>query len=1109
MRKLILPLVFAIIASTTGFAQSVTVKGVVTDAKDGSPIPGVSIEIHPTSSLGTVTDIQGKYNLEIPKETVSISFSFMGMKTQTIPFEGQTTINIKLEEETHLVDEIVVTGYQKIDRKLFTGSAVKLKAQDVKIEGITDPSRLLQGTVSGVEVENVSGTFGTAPVVRIRGSASVLGSNRPLMVVDGVVLEDAIDIKNEDLSSGNLKTILSSSTAGINPDDIESFEVLKDASATALYGARAMNGVIVITTKKGVAGAPVVTYTLDLTMRQKPSYSQFDYLSSGSEMAVYQELYEKGWIDIASSATEANHGAMQDMFRRIAAKEIPWGPNGTLNYDYLQRYADANTDWFDLLFTTSVLQQHSLSISQGSDKAMVRASLGFLSDPGQTIADNVKNYTGAIRADFTLSDKLKIGGKVSGNVRDQQVPASENRTFNTGDGTYERNFDINPFNYALYTSRSITPYNTDGTPQYFRRNYAPFNIIDEVMYNKVQLNLNDLTFQTDFNYQLKKNLSFNGVVQARWYMSKTVQSVHEKSNQANAYRADDPVFRESNNFLFEDESDPLRPPYSILPTGGLLKTTTYGMETYMARVSGNYSPIFRKNHALNFLFGGEIRSADRTTDYNEGWGYIFDQGGLIVSHPDLIKFLDQRGENYFSSSQSRNRSVGVFINSGYSYKGKYIVNITGRYDGDNRTGMSRQARYLPTWNVSGAWNVASESFMESTKNWLDLLKLKATYGLSGDNPAGKSASAALLIKGAEPLRPHLPERETSLYISSLANQALTFEKLYEFNLGVEASFLNRRFFTEIEYWNRYSKDLIGYIETSGVGGEKSKYGNVGEMKASGVDVALNSKNIVTSHFQWNTNFTFSYSTDKITKWYSRDRIGYLVRRNGGNVEGYSKGSLFSIPFAGLDNNGVPTFYRNDGSITQSVDLQERNNVLSHVVYEGPTTPKYYGGLSNTFSYKNLHLNVGLVYRYGSMIRLDDAYKTSYNDYSSLPGQLINRWQFEGDEAYTIIPAILDPITQEKLKTQSLNPYPLYNKSNVRVAKGDFIRLKNVSLTYNLPHKWLQHTFIKSSDLTFSGYNLALLYSDDALHGIDPEFFQSGGVAIPLSPSYTFALKIKF
>lgn len=1092
------------------------IAGKVTSSVDDLPLPGATVIVKGVNR-GASTDFDGKYSISASAGEVLI-FSFVGFKDVEVIVGDSNVINVAMNEDVSTLEEVVITGYQKIDRKLFTGSAATLKMEEVKLEGVPDVSRALQGQVAGVEIENASGTFGTAPVIRIRGNASINGLNKPLWVIDGVVLEDAVELSNQDITSGNLETILSSSTAGISPGDVESFQVLKDASATALYGARALNGVIVITTKRGKEGKTSINFSTGLTTRTKPTYDHFNILSSGDEMSVYQEMYDNKWLNISQSNVARNHGAFSDMFYKIANNELNWGVGGSPNYSYLQRNADANTDWFDVLFKDSFAYTHTFSISSGTDKSRYRASVSYLNDEGQTIADNVKNYTANLNADFNLSEDFTIGFKLTGNVRDQRIAASENRSFDALSGVFERNFDINPFNYALYTSRSITPYDSNGDLQFLRRNYAPFNIIHEIGNNYVDLDLMDLSFQTNINWNITDDITFNTSLQGRWYTSKAVQTVHENSNNAEAYRADNPLIRDSNIFLFDDPDDPNIPPYTVLPNGGFRKTTDNSLVNLFMRNSLNYSKTFNDVNRVDVLLGQEVRSSKRTREFNDGWGYVFDKGGLILSDPNFIRFLDSRGLDYFEVEETNNRAWGAFITAAYAYDSKYIINGTFTYFGDNRTGKSKTARYLPTWNVSGAWNIHQESFMDNV-NWVNLLKLKSTYGLSGSNPY--DASAGLIVFGNEPLRPQASEREVSLLIDQIENSELTFEKLYEWSIGLETAFLNNRVGLEVEYYKRKSVDLIGFISTNGVGGgnaigDNGKLGNIGELKRDGYEATLRTRNVETGNFSWDTNFNFSFSESEVTKWDAQDRIGDAVSRNGSNFVGYPAFSLFSIPFAGLDDEGIPTFYDDEGNLTQDINLQEREDVLNYVKYEGSTEPKYFGGFNNTFNYKNLSFNVGVTYRGGNKIRLGDLYNVRinsgaalYDDYGSLSGDLINRWSLPGDENITNIPAILPRIDVEKLRAQGFNPFDLYNKSDLRVADGDFVRLRNIKLSYRFPSSIIDKTWLKSATASFSANNLWLIYSDDKLKGIDPEFFQSGGISLPLARTYTFTLNFNF
>ncbi|MEM1407182.1 MAG: SusC/RagA family TonB-linked outer membrane protein, partial [Bacteroidota bacterium] len=679
----------------------------------GNPLIGVSVLIEGTST-GTVTDINGTFLLEAPSNAVLV-FSMISMQTKKVPVGNQTTIQVTLEEEAEILNEVVVTGFQELERKLFTGASESVKMSEIQASGMADVSRMLEGQVAGVNVDNVSGTFGTTPKIRIRGNASINGNNQPLFVVDGVILEDLANVDTDDFISGNANTLTSSSIANLNPNDIESFEILKDASATAIYGARAANGVIVITTKRGKSGALRVNYSANFSAKLRPTYNQFDLLNSAEEMSVYRELVDKGIIDISTSVRSQTYGAMGKMFTLIANKELDWGEGGGLNEEFLNQYENANTDWFDVLFRdVGLQQQHSLNFTSGSDKSNNYYSISYLYDKGQTIADQVQRITGTARNTYFISDKFSFGLKVTASYRDQDVPGTRNRDLDPITGQFNRDFDINPFSYSLNTARSIRPFDENGDLEYFRRNYAPFNILDELELNSINIEVVDISAQTDFEVNPLKNLSIKGVFQARYATTQRDHMVHENSNQAEAYRANQTQFiQDANNLLFRDPDNPGLNPQVVLPQGGFNYLDISDLLNFFNRISVEWSHTFNSDHEVNALAGQEIRYTNRSATSATGIGVIYNSGGIVVTDPNIIEFFNLQNIEYYSITEERDRFFGLFFNGGYAYKSRYIGNFTVRYDGSNQLGNSDQARYLTTWNVSGAWNVHNESFMES------------------------------------------------------------------------------------------------------------------------------------------------------------------------------------------------------------------------------------------------------------------------------------------------------------------------------------------------------------------------------------------------------------
>lgn len=1097
MKKFLL-LLF-LFGSQIAFSQNITVSGKITD-ESGDALIGATVQIK-GETTGTVTDLDGNFRLEIPKGKILV-FSMIGMENQELVIQNNQPITIKLKEATAVLGEVVVTGFQEVDRKLFTGASESLSMDEIKVNGLSDVSRSLEGQVAGVNVDNVSGTFGTTPKIRIRGNASINGNNQPLFVVDGVILEDLANVNTDDFISGNANTLVSSSIANLNPNDIESFQILKDASATAIYGARAANGVIVITTKRGKSGRLRVNYSGNFSTKLRPTYKQFNLMNSAQEMSVYRELYEKGLVDITTSVRAQNYGAMGKMFYEIANHELDWGPGGTLNEEFLNQYENANTDWFAVLFNDAALQQqHSLSFTAGSEKSNSYYSISYLDDQGQTIADHVKRVTATARNTYFLSDQFTFGLKLTASYRDQRVPGTRNREFDPITGRFSRNFDINPFSYALNTARSIRPYDENGNLEYFRRNYADFNILDELNLNFIDINVSDFSAQTDFEVKPTEKLSIKGVFQGRYANTVRDHTVHENSNQAEAYRANQTQFiQDANNLLYHDPDNPGLNPVVVLPQGGFNYLDQSELLNFYARVSADWNRTFAQDHEINILAGEEIRYSNRNESSTTGMGVIYESGGIVVTDPNIIEFFNLQNIDYYRLSASKDRFIGSFINGAYSYKAKYIANFTVRYDGSNQLGSSKAARYLPTWNVSGAWNVSNEPFFNV--NIIDNLKLRATYGISGNLPP--SASALLNLQADVTIRPN--DVEPYLYIQDLTNSQLTWEKLRELNMGTDFTMFDNRISVFANYYRRNAYDLIGTVQTSGIGGQGLKTGNFADMTANGFEFSFSTENLKRTNFSWKTNFNMGYTFDKITRLDFGPRKADAINQTGAAVLGGPRRGLFSTKFAGLNSLGIPTFYDENGEIVYQYDLQDRENLTSTLKYEGPIEPRGSGGLTNTFKYKNLSLMVLLSFKYDYKIRLNDGFYATYTDFDALPAELVNRWAVPGDEDKTNVPVILDRGVAQS-NGDIVMAYQLYNKSTARVADGDYVRLRTVRVDYQLPQQLIKRLSMSTGSVSLEGQNLALLYRDKKLNGQDPEFFSSGGVALPQPKMITFTLNL--
>ena len=1098
-----LSLILASLFLYVGLALAQTkVTGTVISQEDGEPIIGASVVVQ-GSKTGVVTDMNGQFSLSVP-EGKKIVISYIGMKSETVtPRNG---MKVTLVSDGQSLDEVVVTGMQKVDKRLFTGSSTKISAAEAKIDGMADISRSLEGRAAGVSVQNVSGTFGTAPKIRVRGATSIYGNSKPLWVVDGVIMEDVTDVSADDLSSGDANTLISSAIAGLNSDDIETFDILKDGSATSIYGARAMAGVIVITTKKGKQGQARINYTGEYTMRLKPSYSTFNIMNSQDQMSIYQEMQQKGYLNYAETSNAASSGVYGKMYQLITQYDATTGQYGLANTaaaraDYLRQAEYRNTDWFDELFSNSIQHNHSISISSGTEKSQTYASVSAMFDPGWTKQSKVQRYTANLNNTFNLSKQLTFNMIANSSYRKQRAPGTLAAETDVVSGEVHRSFDINPYSYALNTSRALD------RDTYYTRNYAPFNIMHELENNYIDLDIFDIRVQGELKYKPIQKVELGVLGAFKFNQSTQNHTISDDSNQANAYRAmETPTIRDANPFLYTDPDDPFALPVSVLPYGGIMNKTTNKMSAWDFRATASYNDVYANDHIVNLYGGMEVNNIDRTYDWFRGWGMQYELGEIANYAYEVFKKGAEENADYFKLTNSHERRTAFFGTATYSYKGRYTINGTIRYEGSNKLGKSRSARWLPTWNVSGAWNAHEEPWFEKVfNNTLSHATLKASYSLTAESGPSWVTNSLPVIKSYNPWRPSAGLRESGLEETDRANGELTFEKKHEFNIGVQLGFLKNRINFEFDWYKRNNYDLIGIVNTQ-MGGQK--YGNVASMKSNGVEMSLTTKNIQTKDFSWTTNIIYSHTHNEVTELENNQRVIDLVAGTGFALEGYPVRSLFSIPFRGLNNEGLPTFLDQDGEVTTTgIYFQEQDKEkLKFLEYSGSVDPTDVGSFGNVFKYKGLTLNVFITYSFGNVVRLDPVFKNSYNDLNSMPKEFANRWMVPGDENTTTIPVIASR-RQNRNDSHLSYAYNAYNYSTERIAKGDFIRMKEISLGYDFPKVVTDPLKINSLSLKLQATNLFLIYADKKLNGQDPEFFNTGGVAVPLPKQFTLTLRL--
>ncbi len=964
-----------------GLASAVTaqrvITGKVTSAADGTPLPGVSVLVQGTTN-GTSADADGQYRLSIPTSgTVTLAFSFIGLEPQEITVgNNRSVVNVEMAESATELNQVVVTGYNQTQRKDIIGSISSIKSDVYKDVPVVGVDQALQGRAAGVQVSQSSGTPGGGISIRIRGNTSISASNRPLYIIDGVpVAAGAVSGRSFGGQQDNTLAI-------VNPNDIESIDVLKDASAKAIYGSRGANGVVIITTKRG---------------RNNKTTISADVQRGVTEIIKRPQLLNSSQLIDLQRQAVINAGQDPDKQGLIAG--VTDG---------------IDTDWIDAVLRQGVLQQYQLSAAGGNDRTRFYLSGAVRDEEGVQLNNRFTRYSGALNLDHKVSARLNLGANINMAISKNDRVKGDNFL----DGVYSGAIKSLPY-YAPFNEqgRLYVP----GSPGY--ADFPNFNPVAQAVLPRFTTHGLKMIVGVNADYELMKNLRFRTKVSMDYNNSEEDQ--YESSGTA---------------------------------IGGALEGVggrgygVYITSTSYTLINSNvltYYLSLNDKHHFNVLLGNEIiHSQGRSSNVA---GRLFSSDNFTYINSAGV--VDAGGSFY-----GQNGLLSFFGEVKYDFNDKYLLGVTARYDGSSRFGQDRRFGLFPS--ASFGWRVSQEKFMEDVR-FVSNLKLRGSFGFTGNERIGNfqylGTWAASTYNGAAGVGPN-----------NLSNPGLQWERTREANIGLDASFWNGRFSVTADVYSNLTDNLL-FAEpiplTTGFG---SIQGNIGKISNKGAELTLSSVN-VDREVRWSTDLNLTSNINNVDLLANQDTLfrGYSGNGVGGTnavLQGQPLGTFWGLKYLGVDPATGDAIYQdvnNDGRISPA-DGQVIGNAQ----------PKLFGGFNNTVSYKGFDLSVFFQFMYGNKI-LNFTNTSLVNTGSDIQDNqsiaALRRWQQEGD--VTDVPRYVVG-----------NTYNSFHSSRF-LEDGSYLRLKNVSLGYNLPSRWAQKVKMGSVRVFASATNLWTL---SAYSGPDPE-----------------------
>jgi TonB-dependent starch-binding outer membrane protein SusC len=1024
-RKLLMSFVFVLALVFNVMAQDRTISGKVTSSEDGSPLPGVSVSVK-GSTKGSTTGSDGTFKISVPANA-TLNFSFVGFKKQSVAVGTKTTVDVTLASDASEIEEVIVTGYGgALSKRDFTGSISKVSGKDIENAPVQSFDRALQGRAAGVQITSANGVPGGQVQVRIRGVGSISAGTTPLYIVDGV-----------QLNSSNASNFTSSNPLNfLNPNDIESIEILKDAAAASIYGSQAANGVILVTTKQGKSGKTTINFNYNYGITEQ--FKQLDVLNT-------QE-----WINVRTEAIlNQNRASVPDSPLATAKSSALTGIRlaGTLTDAEIS--ALPTYDWQKESFRKGTLSTYELAIRGGNDKTTFSLSTSYNGIDANLRRVDFERGTLALNLGHKVNSKLSVDSKI-------------NLSTSTSNGQFGGPSGGSFLGSAAFSGSLMIPtnpiYNEDGS--YFgtpslggTAGLLNQNIIQVADLNVIKATINQMVGNVSMTYKITDGLMVKPFIGLDYRLIKGFNFSDPRTADGFNVRG-----RTQNQY---DEN------INIL-----------------SNVTLNYNKEFGKN-TVGFLVGAEYRS-----DVNEGVTTVSEN----LPTPEFKYANSAANPISIGGFWTGNKKSAIFSNIRYEYAGKYLISLVGRYDGSSRFGENNKYAFFPS--VSGSWIASEEEFLK-TSSLINLLKIRASYGSTGNDQIGNFPSLGLFGGG------FAYNGQAGMAPGGLPNPDLKWERNVTLNLGFDAGLWNDRVTVSADIFRRDSEDLLLNQPIPVTNGFTSITKNVGNMRNDGLELEIGFVPLKTKDLVWKTSFNYTLIDNKITKLY--DGITPLPNKDSvialpGDTRfavGYPAFAIFNTEYGGVNPaTGRPFWYDANGNITYRVQSPR------DLKFFGSNQSKFFGGWTNNVTYKGLTLDVLVQYDYG---RFENNGQNAFlselggRTFNTLRSEYEKRWQKPGD--ITSVPRPYNGNTE-------LNASGNFTGSRM-LQDASYIRLKQISLSYDIPKKLTTAMKIQGLQFYVQAFNVATW---SKWEGYDAEFINLGngnnGV-IPLSRSYIGGIKLTF